>query len=137
MLKRTPLARKSKSEKAQRRDRIQALLRAIGIKRDGGCFLRNYSEAGACDQILQWDHLNSRAYSVSFGDSRLGVCVCRRHHIYWKPQHSARYEICARDFIGTKRVVLLDRVREDRGVHKMDWKIVELSLEEELNNMKK
>src|SRR3990167_371474 len=141
-MKRTYLARKSKSEKAKIKDRIQALCRAIAIKRDKGCFLRHYADAGGCgprrkdgEIVLQYDHLNSRIHSVSFGDTRLGICICARHHGYWKPQYPAKYETYVRDFIGEKRTELIDKVRADNKPYKMDWKVLELSLIDELKKM--
>lgn len=57
---------------AQAKKRIQALLRPIAIKRDGGCILRDYIEAGICggygpksgDLILQAEHLNPRERNI-------------------------------------------------------------------------
>ena len=52
---------------------IQAKLRAFVIVRDGGCWLRNYPEAGACggrknngDLILQAEHLHTRSNSANY-----------------------------------------------------------------------
>jgi len=126
-LRRTPLRRKGKSPTAELKDAIQAELRRIVIKRDKGCFLRHYSEAGACggyrkdgQLILQAEHLHSRSHAVSFSDPRLVVCICKRHHIYWKPQYSARYNELAEEFIGPERAKLWSRVREDYRPHKVD-----------------
>src|SRR5713226_824439 len=47
-MKRTPLLQSSKSPVALCKARIQASLREITIKRDGGCVLRHYPEAGNC-----------------------------------------------------------------------------------------
>jgi hypothetical protein len=101
--RRTPLKRKSDSETAQIKERIQALLRAAVIQRDGGCIFRHYPEAGACggyrkdgQLILQADHLNTRARNISYGDVRLAVCACQRHHIFWKPQHPDQYTCASR-----------------------------------------
>src|SRR5438477_3758505 len=73
--RRTPLKQRSDSETAQIKERIQALLRAAVIQRDGGCIFRHYSETEACggyrkdgELILQADHLNTRARNISYGD---------------------------------------------------------------------
>lgn len=124
LARKTGLKKKSKSETALVKDAIQAELRRIAIERDGGCFLRNYPEAGACDSVLQYDHLHSRVNAASFADERLGVCVCRRHHIFWKPQYPDIYMQCARDFIGPERSTILDRVQRDHRPHRKtlsDW----------------
>ena len=42
----TPPRKQGKSEMAQAKQGIQAILRQIVIARDGGCILRHYPEAG-------------------------------------------------------------------------------------------
>ena len=143
-MRKAKINKKIGSEVAKTKDRIQALCRAIVIKRDEGCIFRDYPESGACggirsdgELILQFDHLNSRAYSVSYGDTRLGVCVCKRHHIFWKRQHPDEYMRIARQHIGTKRSVLLDRVIADRKPYHVDlwdWAKVEIALIDELED---
>src|ERR1035437_8265071 len=109
---------------------IQAILRQIVIIRDGGCWLRHYSQSGACSGyrndgtlILQAEHLHTRASAQSFSDSRLVVCICRHHHIHWKPQHSAEYNDLAEQFIRKERSALWTRVREDYKSYKVDLKM--------------
>lgn len=143
-LKRTRLRVAGVSDTALLKKDIQALLRQIVIKRDGGCFLRNYQsrinpQYKNCggyrkdgELILQAEHLHSRSNASSFSDSRLVVCVCQRHHIYYKPQHSAEYNELAKEFIGKQNAELWDRVREDRTPYKVDLKLEKLSLEKEL-----
>lgn len=140
--KRTILNARASNDTNDTKDRIQALCRSVAIIRDGGCVLRAYPEAGACggyrkdgELILQYDHLNSRVHSVSFGDTRLGVLLCKRHHIFWKKQYPAQYEKLVRKIIGKERCKLLDRVRADHRPYKMDWKLVEIGLTRELENM--
>ena len=123
------------------KDEIQALCRQIALIRDEGCVLRNYPETGQCggyrkdgELILQFDHLNSRVHSISFGDTRFGVIVCKRHHLYYKRQYPFEYERAVIDAIGPERAKLLYRVREDRTPYKADWKLIKLSLEQELKN---
>src|SRR5436853_7479630 len=87
--RRTPMKQKSNSETAEIKERIQALLRAAVIQRDGGCIFRHYPEAGACGSyrkdgvlILQADHLNTRARNISYGDVRLaGVRMPASPHL--------------------------------------------------------
>ena len=86
--------RKFKEDTAQTvKDRIQAILRQIAIIRDGGCVLapfqgkdgiphcNGYRKDG--ELVLQYDHLNSRGFNVSYADARLGVIICKGHH-GWK-----------------------------------------------------
>lgn len=146
MWRRKSLRKKSASPTAECKDRIQALLREIAIIRDGGCVFRNYPESGDCggyrkdgELILQFDHLNTRARNISFGDARLGVCVCLRHHFYYKKQFPFEYERIAIEVIGEKRATLLHRVREDRksypfGIY--EWGNIELALQQELQKLK-
>src|SRR5258708_34851868 len=103
-MKRTPLHKKGQSEVALCKDRIQDLLRAIVIKRDGTCFLVNYPQAGGCGGvtkmgvlILQADHLITRAHSATYGDSRNVVCVCKNHHFFWKKRNPHAYATFVND----------------------------------------
>lgn len=137
------------SDTADLKADIQALLRHIVILRDGGCFLRHfrhridpqYEECGPTRSdgllVLQAEHLHSRANASAFSDSRLVVCCCQRHHIYYKAQHSAEYNELAREFIGPERSKLWDRVREDRRAYKVDLKLAKVALEAELRGLQK
>ncbi len=156
-LKRTPFKRKATkpmrrtrlhvvghSTTSENKKEIQRLLREIVIKRDGGCFLRNfqneitpkYINCGGLRKdgglILQAEHLHTRSNANSFSDSRLVVCCCQRHHIYYKPQHSDEYNGLAKKFIGAERTELWDRVKNDHKPYKVDLKLEILALEQEL-----
>jgi hypothetical protein len=92
-MKRSPLRKKSNSPVAECKDRIQALLRAIAIIRDGGCVLRSPAiqrEYGIkdCsgwrkddDVVLQYDHLNSRAFNVRIAAPSWPRNTERKHHL--------------------------------------------------------
>lgn len=147
-MKRTPLKRKTKlrvkgkSETSEIKRDIQALLREIVIIRDGGCILRNFPETGKCggrrkdgELILQAEHLHTRANSASYADHRLVVCLCKRHHIFWKPQHADEYYQIVKYHIGKERTELLERVQNDHKPHKMDWKLEKVALEQELKRL--
>ena len=146
-MKRTKLRVKGTSTTAQLKDDIQATLREIVILRDGGCWLRNYKErvtpqyreCGGWRKdgglILQAEHLHSRSNANSFSDSRLVVCCCQRHHIYYKPQFSDEYNALAREFIGEENARLWDRVRDDRSPHKQDLQLELLVLKQELKKL--
>jgi len=135
----------SKSPTAVIKENIQALLRSIAIHRDGGCIFRNYPEAGQCggyrkdgELILQFDHLHSRANSISYGDPRLGVCACKRHHILWKKQYPDLYMKIGREQIGPERSTLLDRVQADRRPYRFtvyDWANTEAALRHEARTL--
>ncbi len=131
-LKRTKIRLVGHSTTSELKKEIQAILRQIVIARDGGCILRFYPETGKCDQILQAEHLHSRSHAISFSDSRLIVCLCRRHHIFWKPQYSDIYYKIVRKHIGTIRSILLDRVQNDYTPHKVDLKLELIALKQEL-----
>ena len=122
---------------------IQEILREIGIVRDGGCVFRDFPETGKCGGyrkdgklILQFDHLNSRIHAISFSDSRLGILVCKRHHLYFKKQYPVKYEEIARKVIGKERCDLLDKVRADKSPHKVDLKLAIVVLLDELRQLK-
>lgn len=138
-----PLKRKSRSELAKCKDRIQSLLRQICILRDGGCVLRNYPEAGQCggyrddgELILQAEHLITRERNISYGDMRNIVCLCKYHHGYWKPQHSRLYWDLIRKVIGEKRWEWLKRVEADKKSYTFgiwEWNKIEIWLKKELS----
>ena len=142
-LKRSPFRKSSKSPVALCKIRIQALLRQAAINRDGGCVLRHYEEAGACggykkdgELILQAEHLVTRGNSISFGDMRNIVCLCRNHHGFWKPQFSRLYWELVERHIGKERWEWIKRVEADRRPHPMclyDWEKIELALTQELS----
>lgn len=132
------------SDSTQLKKQIQAKLRELVILRDGGCWLRHFPESGKCGGfrndgalILQGEHLNTRSSGRSFADSRLVVCICQRHHIYWKPQFSSKYNELAEKFIGTKRTKLWHQVRDDKSPHKADLKLELLALTQEVEKLKK
>lgn len=134
-MKRTKLRMRGVSDSSVLKEKIQAKLRDVVIARDGGCILRDYPEAGKCDLIKQAEHLNTRSRMISFADSRLAVCLCRRHHIFWKPTHSLRYWQIIEEQIGPKRWDLLQRVMKDYRTHKVDLKLELLGLEKELRSL--
>ena len=145
-MKRTRLSRVSKSPQAQMKRAIQAILREIVIARDGGCIMRHYKnevtnqyrECGGYrkdgEMILQAEHLHTRSNASSFSDTRLVICLCQRHHIYYKPQHSDEYYRIVRKHIGPKNSKLLTAVQEDRSAHKVDMALALVVLKKELES---
>lgn len=144
--------RKFKEETAQTvKVRIQSLLRAIAIERDKECVLTPFQGKNSIpycngyrndgELVLQYDHLNSRAFNVSFADPRLGVLVCKGHH-GWKSfgdNNKKLYDKLIRNIIGTARADLWDKVEQDRRTYPMgraDWLVIEISLRAELNKLK-
>lgn len=141
-MKRTRLRMRGISETSVLKEQIQKLLREIVIVRDGGCILREYPETGQCggyrndgELILQAEHLHTRSNSASFADHRLAVCLCQRHHIYWKPQHPDEYYVIVKKHIGKERTKLLEAVQADYRPHKMDWKLEIIALKEYLKSI--
>lgn len=142
-MKRTPLRKRSKSETAKCKERIQSLLRDIVMIRDGGCILRSKRACGAIlgasGHVLQADHLITRANSATYADPRLVICVCRSCH-YWKSVGSNRnkqeYDALVRTVLPQERVDLWDRCEQDswRADRKYaaDWKLAEAALKQEL-----
>lgn len=126
------LKKKGTSPTTVIKDQLQDVLRDIVIKRDGGCILRDYSEAGACGGfsnagklILQAEHLNSRTHSISFAELDNIVCLCKYHHIFYKKYNSAPYWILVRKQIGTKRWKIVEGWILDKTPHKVtiqEWR---------------
>ncbi len=131
------------------KEKIQAILREIVIARDGGCIMRNhkmeinhqYRECGGWRKdgglILQAEHLHTRANASSFSDSRLVICLCQRHHIFYKPQHSDEYYRIVKKHIGPERTKLLEAVQNDRSAHKVDLALALVVLKKELTQYEK
>jgi hypothetical protein len=132
------LATRSKSSVSTTKERIQSLIRARAIERDGGCVLRHYAEAGECgwltkdgELILQGEHLNGRSNSVSYGEMENIVCLCINHHFNFKKYHSNLYWILIRRHLGEKRWKKVEGWILDRSAHRftaLDWKRVEEAL---------
>lgn len=123
---------------------IQALLRQIVIKRDGGCILRGERNCGGYvgEAVLQADHLITRSNSATYADSRLVVCVCKRCH-GWKSLGSnlrkAQYDALVKTVLPESRVRLWEDCERDswnpRRTTAFDWKLAKLALETELRKM--
>lgn len=127
------------SEHSVIKEQIQRVLREIVIKRDGGCILRTYPATGACggrkkdgNLILQAEHLITRSNAASFADSRLVVCLCVRHHLFYKKQHPDEYYRVVKHHIGKARTRLLELVEHDTTPHKLDLNLALVVLKGEL-----
>lgn len=138
-MKKTRLRYRGVNDYSVLKEKIQAKLREIVIKRDKGCILRDYPETGKCDSVLQAEHLLSRAESSTFSDTRNIVCLCRKHHIFWKPTNSLCYWEIVEEMIGVKRWEWLQKMKQYQSRHiaqKHDLKLELLALEMELKRMK-
>lgn len=135
------LAHEGKSDASITKKRIQALLRAIVMYRDGGtCILQKYRHCN--DPVKQCDHLITRGNSATYADTRLCVLVCRSCHA-WKSlgsnRNKAQYDALVRTLLSKDRVDLWDRCEKDswQPVRKYvsDWKMAELVLQQELKKL--
>lgn len=129
-LRRTKLRLVGQSDSAKLKRDIQALVRAIVIKRDGGCILRGH---GQCTEVLQGEHLITRANAGTYGDTRNIVCLCTYHHIFFKPQYSQLYWELIEKKLGPVRWAWYLRARDDRTAQKVDLKLEKLALTQELS----
>lgn len=127
--------------------RIQAILRKIALVRDETCLLAPYQGKDGIpycngyrqdgELVLQYDHLNSRSFNVSYADPDLGVLVCKGHH-GWKhstDNNKKQYDELVRKIIGPARTKKWDRVEKDRRTYPMskwEWEKVELGLHAQL-----
>ena len=137
-LKRTRLRVVGTSSTSELKNAIQAKLRALARHRDGGCIMRHYPESGLCGGtnkegalILQAEHLITRSNSATFADMRNIVCLCQRHHGFFKPQHSRLYWEIIERHLGPQLWNWLKLAEADRTPHKRDWKMELLALESE------
>lgn len=133
-MKRTFLRRHGKSETTVLKDEIQALVRQIVIKRDGGCILRNKRFCN--DPVLQADHLITRANSATYADTRLIVCLCRSCHGGWKQWNPKEYDALVKTILPKERVELWERAERDSWKAKRtgasDWRLEIAALKQEL-----
>ncbi len=146
-LRRTALRVVGHSTTSELKIEIQSVLRDIAILRDGGCVFRDYKgpmtpsyrSCGGFRKdgglILQYEHLDTRAKAISFSDTRLGICICQRHHIFYKKQHPDEYYRIVREIIGKERSDLLTRVQNDYTPHKVDLKLELIALKQELKQL--
>ena len=147
-MKRTPLAALGKNETSIVKREIQDVLREIVIKRDGGCFFRNFSghicSGFAIDGhlILQADHLITRGNAGTYADSRLVVCACKGIH-GWKSVganvNKKQYDEMVRTLLPPERVKLWDDCERDswkpnRGPA-YNWPVTLAALKQELAHM--
>lgn len=133
-MKRTKIRVKGISTTAQLRDDIQALVREIVMKRDGGCILRKIRNCN--DPVKQADHLITRSNSATFADTRLIVCLCRSCH-GWKHWNENEYNNLVRQLLSKERVELWDACEKERQAHKSykaDWSMMVLALTQELKH---
>lgn len=137
-MKKTRLKARSTSDTSVLKEKIQALVREIVIKRDGGCVLRTIRHCGGEIglAVLQADHLVTRANSATFADTRLIVCLCKSCHGGWKQWNKEEYDNLMRSVISDERVKLWDKCMQDRfNSHRIsayDWKMEIVALEQEL-----
>ena len=145
MKRRVPLAKKGKSEAALLKEDIQAMVRAIVIKRDGGCILNSIWALGGYPQcngrknngdlILQADHLVERSNSATYADTRLIVCVCKGHHgwKHFKKSNHDAYNALVRQILPPDRIALWEKAEQQSWKpHKMNWKLELAALKQEL-----
>ena len=138
-MRRTKLRLAGHSTTTELKQEIQSLLRELAIKTYGTCVLSKYPEAGECgcfnkngELILQAEHLNSRSNTATFGDTRNIILLCKRHHIFWKPQNGALYWELIRKIIGEERYTWYQKARDDKRAYKIDLKLVLLDLKQQL-----
>src|SRR5260221_540382 len=101
-MKRTKLKVVGDNDTATLKQEIQDLVRLIVTYRDGGCAIRNFRHCGGeahvsfckehntvkifSNNVIQADHLITRANSATYADTRLIVCICSGCHL-WKKYH--------------------------------------------------
>ena len=138
MLKKSWLKKLGSSDVSKCKQRIQKLLTAIVRAKDGGCIFRNYPQTGACSGYTAADHIISRQFSATYGDTRNVICLCTRHHIYWKPQNPTLYVEIVKDYLGAKTWDWIERAQRDRKTYSFqlnDWLKIEIGLKKELADL--
>ena len=134
-MKRTKLRVAGHSAVSEQKRDIQALVRAIVIKRDGGCILRNIRFCN--DPVFQADHLITRSNSATYADTRLIVCLCRSCH-GWKKWNEKQYDALVKTLISKDRIKLWDACLKDSWkpirTSTQDWGMAIIALNQELKS---
>ena len=68
------------------------------FKRDGRCIICGST------QYLQGAHIFSRQYRVLRWHPTNGVILCRRHHIFWQPNHPVEFYWAVEKKVGKKKL---------------------------------
>jgi hypothetical protein len=143
-LKRTKLSTVGHSPTSELKRKIQAILRQIVVLRDGGCIMRHYKNEISLEYqdcggfsslgklVLQAEHLHTRSSARAFSDTRLIICLCKRHHGNYKPEHTGEYYAIVRKHIGKQISDLLTEVQNDTKPYKVDLNKELLRLRQEL-----
>lgn len=144
-MRRTKLNVVGHSTTSELKAEIQRLVRLICCYRDGGCVLRNLRHCGGeafieddkifGNNVIQADHLITRANSATYGDTRLIVCLCKNCHA-WKKWNDKQYDALVKTVISKDRVDLWDKCLKDSWkpvrTGATDWQMVILALKQEL-----
>jgi len=139
-LKRTKIRIVGQSTTAELKREIQALVRQIVMKRDGGCVIRDLRPCGGVlgtvGVVFQADHLITRSNSATYADTRLIVCVCKGCHM-WKKFHKEDYDVLVKTVLSKERVKLWDDSLALQHIPKRvgayDWKLAIVALKQELS----
>lgn len=142
-LRRTKLRKVGKSATSKLKTQIQSLLRQIVVQRDGGCILQNtymHRSWGETKEVLQAEHLISRANNATYADERLVVCICKKCHS-WKHLskiNTDTYNIIIKTLLPKEKVDLWDKSYEDRNKvcrkGEYEWKQEVIRLKNLINN---
>ena len=129
-LKRTRLKKVSKTGTIK--DRIQALLRKIGLALWGekcAFALFQAETKRKCQPPLQYDHLEPRSINELFADFLNGQILCKIHN-QWKHYHPREALRIERKLYGDERMdELARRSKLSKPMSKKDWLQVEAELE--------
>lgn len=95
--------------------------------------------AGACggynrdgDLILQAEHLNGRSNSISYAEPENCICLCKYHHIFFKPQKTALYWVLVRERMGLDWWLKVENWIKDKAPHRVtesEWRAKAAKLE--------
>ena len=120
------------SPSSQAKKRIQKLLTQYVRLRDGGCVLKKF---GACSGYTAADHIFSRASNATYADPLNLICLCQRHHIYWKPQHPMEYADFVESRLGKNYKKLKWKSQTILHMTEYDWLLTEKWLKKEIEKL--
>jgi 5-methylcytosine-specific restriction endonuclease McrA len=133
-MKRTPIRKLGIHPVSKTKRDIQALLRELAIKRDKVCVI-GQATGRKCSNILQADHIFSRANNATFADMDNIILVCSACHLFWKPSHPIEYGEIVKKKLGKKYEKLRAMSQTTLHMTKFDWELTRMSLEKQLNKL--
>ena len=99
--------------------------------------MRHYPETGQCSGYTAADHIITRGNAATYACLENVVCLCNRHHIYWKPQNPTLYVKFVKEYLGDKYewIEKAETYRPKHSFGEYEWRKIEMYLKQEYNKL--